>query len=104
MIESYIATICSLILIVLVTHSLRTKRLTKRILNYIDDTQVRERQMWDILTVIKQYSESGRVQRKELDIVKDTVINKIEEVPTKIVEVLKNNSDKHKIEDQRTHQ
>ncbi len=63
----------------------------------------REREVWDVLTIVKSWRESGRVQHKEASIAKDEfgakvvaataeVVHAIEEVPARVVELVKSDS------------
>ena len=99
----YVAAVVTANLVVLVVHTVRKERANRRILAHLRRAEERERQMWDVLLVIKEYRESGRVHHKEAAVAKDELgrqvaeatgelKHEIEQVPGKVAEAIKGDS------------
>jgi competence protein ComGC len=75
-----------------------------RIVAFLKSADEREERMWQVLELVKSYYESGRVQHKEASVAKEeigakvdtatgVVVQKIDEMPQKVAEVLDKKAD-----------
>lgn len=96
---------------VVISNSLTLRNHNRKVIEHLDKAALREQQTLDTLVLVKEYYELGRIAKKEGQIAKQEAVvkvaevtktiedkatelgHKIEEIPIKVQQVLKSDSD-----------